>query len=122
AVYHQAVTMRIVALRNVAMSEPDPNDRDKALANVEKEMEKVAREDWAKRNPTLMREEILLLESRGKYSGKAGAIVRWDSFRNVLRPHIDKSEAMKEMYWEATYHLAYSVYQEASLLKNAEAR
>ena len=52
-----------------------------------------------------MREEILLLESRGKYSGKTGAIVRWDAFRNVLRPHVEKSEAMKEMYWEATYHL-----------------
>jgi hypothetical protein len=122
AVYRQAVTMRIVALRNAALAEADANDRDKALANVEKEMEKVAREDWARRNPTLLREEILLLESRAKYSGKSGAIARWDAFRNQLRPHIDKSEPMKELYWEATYHLAYCVYQEASLLKHPDAR
>jgi hypothetical protein len=121
-VYRQAVTMRIVALRHAALAEPDPNDRDKALAAVEKEMQTVGKEEWARRNPTIMREEILLIESRGKYSGRAGAIVRWDAFRNLLRPVIDKSEAMKEMYWEATYHLAYCVYQEASLLKNDDAR
>jgi len=120
--YHQAVPLRIVAMRQAALAKPDANDRDKLLANVEKELHAVNKEEWAKRSPTLMREEILLLEARGQYSGKTGAVARWDSFRNVLQPHFDKSDALKEMYWEATYHLAYCVYQEASVLKNPEAR
>lgn len=120
--YRQAVSMRINAMRQAAMSEADANDRDKALAAVEKEMQAVMSEPWAKRNPTLIRDEIYLLQLRGNYSGKSGAILRWDQFRTVLRPHIEKNDGMKELYWESVYNLAYCVYMEATMLKNPESR
>src|SRR5262249_16351274 len=118
--YRQAVSLRVTALRQAALSEPDANDRDKALAVVEKELQGVMNEPWAKRNPALIRDEIYIQQLRGNYSGKSGAITRWDQFRNVLRPLMDKNDAMKELYWETQYNLAWCVYQEATLLKNPE--
>ncbi|MBL8824305.1 MAG: hypothetical protein JNJ77_17090 [Planctomycetia bacterium] len=118
--YRQATSLRIGALRQAALSEPDANDRDKALAQVEKEMQQLMKEPWARRSPPLLRDEIMLLQLRGNYSGKAGAIARWDQFRTAVRPHIDKSPAMKDLFTEATYHLAYCLYQESLLLKNPD--
>lgn len=118
--YRQAITQKVIALRQAALSEPDANDRDKALAQVEKEMQQLMTESWARRSPLLLRDEIMLLQLRGNYSGKAGAISRWDQFRTVLRPHLDKSSSMKELFSEATYNLAYCMFQEALLLKNPE--
>lgn len=120
--YRQAVSLRISALRQAALSEPDANDRDKALAIVEKELQKVMAEPWAKRNPALLRDDIYLQQLRGNYSGRSGAITRWDGFRTVLRPLMDKNDAMKELYWESNYNLAYCIYQEAKILKNPEAQ
>ncbi|MFO0814893.1 MAG: hypothetical protein U0796_16860 [Gemmatales bacterium] len=120
--YRQAISTRLIALRQAAMSEADANDRDKALAVVEKEMKKIMQEPWARRNPALLRDEILLLQLRGNYSGPRGAITRWDQFRASVRPLLDKSEAMKELYWEANYHLMVAVYEEAQLLKAPEAK
>lgn len=120
--YRQAVSLRISALRQAALSEPDANDRDKALASVEKELQKVMTEPWAKRNPALIRDEIYLQQLRGNYSGKTGAITRWDQFRTVVRPLMDKNDSMKELYWEANYNLALCIYLEAQILKNPESR
>jgi hypothetical protein len=120
--YRHATGVRLVALRQAAMSEADANDRDKALAVVEKEMKSVMTEPWARRNPALLRDEILLLQLRGNYSGPRGAITRWDQYRTSLRPLIDKSEGMKELYWEANYHLLVAIYEEAQQLKTADGK
>jgi len=120
--YRQAVSLRISALRQAALSEADANDRDKALAVVEKELQKVMSEPWAKRNPALLRDDIYIQQLRGNYSGKSGAITRWDQFRTVLRPLMDKNDAMKELYWESNYNLAFCIYQEAKILKNTESQ
>jgi hypothetical protein len=120
--YRQASALRINALKQMAMAEVDANDRDKGLAIVERELLKLMQQPWAKRNPTLLRDEIYLLQLRGKYSGKAGAITRWDQFRGAVSPMMAKSDGMKELYWEASYNLAYCVYMEALLLRAPEAK
>jgi hypothetical protein len=112
----------MATLRQLAQNEADPNDRDKALAKLEKEMQGVMKLDWARKNPVLIREEILILQNRGMYSGKAGAIARWDQFRTVLRPAMEKNDSAKELFAESTYNLAYSIYQEAVLLKDGKAK
>jgi len=63
--YRQAVSLRISALRQAALSEADANDRDKSLAVVEKELQKVMAEPWARRNPALLRDDIYLQQLRG---------------------------------------------------------
>jgi hypothetical protein len=120
--YRQASALRINALKQMAMAEADANDRDKGLAIVERELLKLMQQPWAKRNPNLLRDEIYLLQLRGKYSGKTGAITRWDQFRGVVAPLMAKSDGMKELYWEACYNLAYCVYMEALLLRSPEAK
>jgi hypothetical protein len=122
ALYRQAVSLRMATLRQLAQNEADPNDRDKALAKLEKELQGVMKEDWARKNPILVREEILILQNRGMYSGRSGAIARWDQFRSVLRPAMEKNKAAKDLFAEATYNLAYCVYQEAELLKDSKAK
>ncbi|HMP16563.1 MAG TPA: hypothetical protein PKD72_06050, partial [Gemmatales bacterium] len=120
--FRQASALLIQALREMAMLEEDANDRDKQLSVVERELQKIMQEPWAKRNPNLLRDEIYLLQLRGKYSGRTGAITRWDQFRNVLAPLHTKNDAMKELYWEAWHNLAYCVFKEAQILRNPEAK
>jgi len=35
---------------------------------------------------------------------------------------MEKNDAMKELYWECNYNLAYCIYQEAKILKNPESQ
>ncbi len=120
--YRQAMAMRVTALRQNAMAVADPNDRDKALALVEKELQGIMKLDWARRNPSLIREEILVLQNRGQFSGRTGAIARWDAFRTAVQPNLAKSETLKDLYWESTYHLAYCIFLEAQMIKDEKAR
>lgn len=120
--FRQSISARITAMLRLAEGEQDVAARDKALTVLEKELQTLMSEPWARRNPTLLRDDIYLQQLRGNYSGKTGAIVRWDEFRAMLRPHIEKSEGMKELFWETQYNLTWCLYQEAALMKTPEAQ
>jgi hypothetical protein len=121
--YRQCQLLRIRALREGAAAEREPGKRSLLFVEVEKALQElVQRADWAKKHPQVVTEQILLLQDQEKYSGRDGAIVRWDALRKALEPHIDQRPDLKDLYHEANYHLVYCMYMEVRRLPSSARR
>jgi hypothetical protein len=67
---------------------------------------------WGARSFDVKKERIFLLEDRGKYKGKDGAILAWNSLMTGMRDRLQDAR-VKEHYFESYYHLTHAIYKNA---------
>jgi hypothetical protein len=80
----------------------------KKLDDAEKILKEVKDSTWGKQNLQVHREWILLLQDKGNFAGKGGAIREWDTLMKAIQPRIaDKATRndFKEFYYECYFHL-----------------
>jgi hypothetical protein len=70
--------------------------------------------DWGKKNADAKKERIYLLEDEGKFAAAARA---WTELMNTVLPAVDKNARLKDLYFEAYYHLTWCRYQAALLVR-----
>jgi hypothetical protein len=67
---------------------------------------------WGPSSLDLKKERLFLLQDQGKFAGKQGAILGWNSFMLQLQPRLEDNR-LREIYFEGYYQLTYCIYRNA---------
>ena len=59
---------------------------------------------WGPNSLDLKKERLFLLQDQGKFAGKQGAILGWNSFMIQLQPRLQDNR-MKELYFDGYFQL-----------------
>jgi hypothetical protein len=104
---------RVLSARELRLSK----DFERA-AGVLRELEATP---WGARSFEVKKERIFLLEDRGKYAGKDGAILAWNALMTGMRDRLQDNR-VKEHYFECYYHLTHAIYKNALLSNDPKRR
>jgi hypothetical protein len=118
-----ALLLYHAALRQAAVAESNPIQKNQLFTRAEAELKKVMdSSDKIKRHPAFVKEQVHLRQERGLLSGANGAIVAWDKLRQALEPHVERNAQFKQIYLDASYYLLWCLYQEAKQIPNPAVR
>ena len=67
---------------------------------------------WGPNSLDVKKERLFLLQDQGKFAGKQGAILGWNSFMIQLQPRLQDNR-MKELYFDGYFQLTFCIYQNA---------
>jgi hypothetical protein len=84
-------------------------------------LESLLAQPWGPSSIDLKKERLFLLQDQGKYAGKQGAILGWNSFMMQLQPRLQDNR-MRELYFDGYYQLTFCIYQNAMTHTDTKAR
>ena len=76
---------------------------------------------WGPNSLDVKKERLFLLQDQGKFAGKQGAIIGWNSFMLQLQPRLQDNR-MKELYFDGYYQLTFCIYQNALTQSDPKAK
>jgi hypothetical protein len=76
---------------------------------------------WGPNSLDVKKERLFLLQDQGKFAGKQGAILGWNSFMMQLQPRLQDNR-LKELYFDGYFQLTYCIYQNALALPDPKAK
>jgi hypothetical protein len=100
-VYRSAQVLTLRALRKA-----------KEWKQAETLLESLLAQPWGPSSIDLKKERLFLLQDQGKYAGKQGAVLGWNSFMMQLQPRLQDNR-MRELYFDGYFQLTYCIYQNA---------
>jgi hypothetical protein len=68
--------------------------------------------NWGPNSLDLKKERLYLRQDQGKFTGKQGAILGWNTFMLQLQPRLQDNR-LREIYFEGYYQLTYCIYRSA---------
>jgi hypothetical protein len=95
------------------------NDIEKARQAVQEMLGTTAAPGWGARNVDVLLEDVSLLEEEKKFD--KAALKANDLVRRLL-PAITRDNALKDKYFEAYYHVVYSIVKHSQNLTDAAQR